>query len=100
MPNNIQNKNNNLLTLLKFVSPGTPLREGLEMILQANTGGLIVVGDAEKVINAIDGGFKVDCYLTPPALAELAKMDGAIILSNDMKKILYAQNEWLNKQIL
>jgi len=94
MPNNTQSKNNNLLlALLKLTSPGTSLREGLEMILQANTGGLIVVEDAEKIINTIDGGFKVNCYLTPPALAELAKMDGAIILSKDMKKILYANTQ-------
>ncbi|RLE10870.1 DNA integrity scanning protein DisA [Candidatus Aerophobetes bacterium] len=78
------------LKLLKLVSPGTPIRQGLEIILQANTGGLIVVGDTQEVINAIDGGFKVDCPLTPTALAELSKMDGAIIISKDIKKISYA----------
>ncbi|MCD6232725.1 DNA integrity scanning diadenylate cyclase DisA [Candidatus Aerophobetes bacterium] len=93
MRDDTQDKNYNLLQLLKLTSPGTPLREALEMILQANTGGLIVVGDTEKVIDAIDGGFKVNCYLTPPALAELAKMDGAIILSRDIKKILYANTQ-------
>ena len=61
--------------LLRLVAPGTPLREGLEMILQLGTGGLIVVGDTEKVLSAIDGGFQVDYFLTSTALAELAKME-------------------------
>jgi len=81
------------LKLLKLVSPGTDLREGLEIILQRGTGGLIVIGDNEKVLSLIDGGFQVNCPLTPTALAELAKMDGAIILSRDTKKILYANTQ-------
>ncbi len=85
--------NEELLRLLKLVSPGTDLREGLEIILQGGTGGLIVIGDNEKVFSAIDGGFQVNSLLTPMALAELAKMDGAIILSRDAKKILYANTQ-------
>jgi len=83
-------KDEKFLGLLKLVSPGTLIRQGLEIILQTNTGGLIVVGDTQEVINAIDGGFKVDCPLTSTALAELSKMDGAIIISTDRKKISYA----------
>lgn len=82
-----------ILKFLKLVSPGTDLREGLEIILQRGTGGLIVIGDTEKVLSLIDGGFQVNCPLTPSALAELAKMDGAIILSRDAKKILYANTQ-------
>ncbi|MBE0478568.1 DNA integrity scanning protein DisA [Candidatus Aerophobetes bacterium] len=82
-----------LLRLLKIVSPGTDLREGLELILQRGTGGLIVVGDNEKVLSVIDGGFQINHSLTPTALAELAKMDGAIILSSDVRKILYANTQ-------
>lgn len=78
------------LRSLKLVSPGTPLREGLEIILQGKTGGLIVVAEDEEVFELLDGGFKVNSPLTPPALAELAKMDGAIILSRDLQKILLA----------
>jgi len=92
MANTVKNEEK-LLNLLKLVSPGTVLRQGLEIILQANTGGLIVVGDTEKIISAIDGGFKVDCHLTPTALAELAKMDGAIIVSGNIKRILYANTQ-------
>jgi len=85
--------NEELLKLLKIVSPGTDLREGLEIILQRGMGGLLVIGDNEKVLSLIDGGFQVNSPLTPAALAELAKMDGAIILSRDTGKILYANTQ-------
>jgi len=93
MPDNKKDKEERLWTFLKMVSPETGLGQGLKIILQAETGGLIVIGDTEKVLSAIEGGFKVDCYLTPAALAELAKMDGAIILSGDVKRILYANTQ-------
>lgn len=75
--------------ILRMVAPGTPLREGLENVLQAKTGALIVVGENPAVNAIIDGGFRLDTEFTPAHLYELAKMDGAIILSNDAKRILY-----------
>ena len=93
MSNNLENEEENLSNLLKLVSPGTILKQGLEIILQAGTGALIVIGDTEEVLKAIDGGFKIDCLLTPNALAELAKMDGAIIISKGIKRILYANTQ-------
>lgn len=93
MPEDKKGKEEKLWTFLKIVSPGTTLGQGLKIILQAKTGGLIVIGDTEKVLSVVEGGFKVDCYLTPAALAELAKMDGAIILSRDAKTILYANTQ-------
>jgi len=93
MSNNLQNEEKSLSNLLKLVSPGTVLKQGLEIILQGGTGALIVIGDTEEVLKTIDGGFKIDCPLTPTALAELAKMDGAIIISKDMKRILYANTQ-------
>ena len=41
----------NMLEILKIVAPGTVLREGLDNILKAKTGALIVVSDAESVID-------------------------------------------------
>ena len=38
----------------------------------------------------VDGGFNINAEYTPAYLYELAKMDGAIVLSGDIKKILYA----------
>lgn len=79
--------------VLHWVSPGTKLREGLENILRAKTGALIVIGDYEEIEEVVDGGFRIYCDLTPANLYELAKMDGAIIISEDLKKILYANTQ-------
>lgn len=76
--------------IFKIVAPGTVLYEGLENILRAKTGALIVVSDAESVTKLVDGGFKINSELIPSALYELAKMDGAIVLSSDARKILVA----------
>jgi len=79
-----------LLKCLKRVSPGTDLRLGIEYILQAKTGALLVLGDCEEVLKIANGGFYIGCNFAPAKLYELAKMDGAIILSSDTKRILYA----------
>lgn len=76
--------------VLKAVAPGTPLREGLESILRARTGALIVLGDTAEVMKLVDGGFRIDSEFLPASLYELAKMDGALILTRDARRILYA----------
>ncbi|WHH61323.1 DNA integrity scanning diadenylate cyclase DisA [Petroclostridium sp. X23] len=83
-------KGNALMEALKVVAPGTSFREGLESILRAKTGALIVIGDSSQVMDIIDGGFTINKEFTPAHLYELAKMDGAIILTRDIKKILFA----------
>lgn len=82
-----------LLNTLKIMSPGTMLREGLDNVLRAKTGGLIVIGDSEDVLKIVDGGFNINSDYSPSYLYELAKMDGAIVLSSDLKKILYANTQ-------
>ncbi|WP_017815336.1 DNA integrity scanning diadenylate cyclase DisA [Paenibacillus shenyangensis] len=79
--------------LLKMVAPGTAFRDGLENVLRAKTGGLIVVGSTPQLMEVVDGGFSIDCEFSPNYLYELAKMDGAIILSGDLKRILYANTQ-------
>jgi diadenylate cyclase len=81
------------IEILKMIAPGTPLREGLENILKTKTGALIVVSDAKEVLDIVDGGFLINQEYSPSRLYELAKMDGAIILSEDSKKILYANTQ-------
>ncbi|MCM3570039.1 DNA integrity scanning diadenylate cyclase DisA [Neobacillus mesonae] len=76
--------------LLQLIAPGTPIREGLDNVLRANTGGLIVIGCNEKVKSVVDGGFVINCPFSPSFLYELAKMDGAIILNEEANKILIA----------
>ncbi|MFC4323866.1 DNA integrity scanning diadenylate cyclase DisA [Litchfieldia salsa] len=77
-----------LARILKFVAPGTPIREGIENVLSAKTGGLIVVGYNSPMERIVDGGFHINCIFSPASLYELAKMDGAIVLDDDGKNIL------------
>ncbi len=79
-----------LLKVLAQIAPGTPLREGLDRVLQSGRGGLIVVGDSPEVLNICSGGFLLDSAFTPQRLAEVAKMDGAIILAPDAVRIARA----------
>lgn len=83
-------KSKKALQTLKLISPGTELRLGIDHVLKAKTGGLIVIADNEEVMKIVDGGFNINSEYTPAYLYELAKMDGAIVLSGDIKKILYA----------
>lgn len=79
--------------ILKLIAPGTPIRDGLENILKAKTGALIVISDTKEVLDLVDGGFRLDIDYTSSRLYELAKMDGAIVLSADLKRILYANTQ-------
>ena len=85
--------NEGLLHALKMISPGTPLRKGLENVLRAKTGGLIVLDSNEEVMKIVDGGFRINAEYSPAYLYELAKMDGAIVLSEDSKRILLANTQ-------
>lgn len=75
---------------LRKVAPGTRLREGLDMILAAKTGALVVIGDEPAVASLCNGGFSIDTPFTPQRLFELAKMDGAVILDRDAERIIRA----------
>ena len=77
-----------LLQAIELVAPGTPLRVALDDIISASTGALIVLDDGEEILAMSNGGFRLDCEFTPHKLFELAKMDGAIILSKDLRKVL------------
>ena len=77
------------LEVLGKLSPGKNLRTALDDILEGKTGALIVV-DCPNLKDLIDGGFRINCKFTSQKLAELCKMDGAIILSDDLKRILFA----------
>ena len=79
--------------ILKLIAPGTQLRAGLDNILKAKTGALIIIGDTKEILDITDGGFKINEPYTPARLYELAKMDGAIVLSKDLKTILLANTQ-------
>jgi diadenylate cyclase len=79
-----------LIEALALVAPGTSLRDGIDRILQAKRGALIVVGDDPVVLSICTGGFLLDAEFSPQRLSELAKMDGAIILAHDTSRIARA----------
>ncbi|MEN3008207.1 DNA integrity scanning diadenylate cyclase DisA [Pseudothermotoga sp.] len=80
-----------LLAKIALLSPGTRLRKALDDIMAANLGALIFfVDDLAKYKNIIQGGFEVNCSFTPERLYELSKMDGAIVVSEDVSRILIA----------
>jgi diadenylate cyclase len=79
-----------LLSALKQVAPGTPLRSGIDDIIRAELGALIVIGDPNELAFLFSGGMRLDLPLTSQLLYELAKMDGAIVVSRDLQKLVYA----------
>lgn len=82
--------NGNFKKYLQMLAPGTVFRLGIENVLHADTGGLIVVGDNPELMGLVSGGFHIDCEFTPARLYELAKMDGAIITNSDASRIVVA----------
>jgi diadenylate cyclase len=86
-------KDKKLMDILKIMAPGTQLRDGLDNILRAKTGGLIILGDSDEILKIVDGGFNINSEYSPSYVYELAKMDGAIVLSSDLKRILYANTQ-------
>ena len=73
-----------------MVSPGTALRDGMDNVVLARTGGLIVIGDEDELAPLLSGGIKLDIEYSPAILYQLAKMDGAITLSHNATKIIWA----------
>src|SRR5207237_7111359 len=70
-----------LVRALEMVAPGTALREGIDHVLHARTGGLIVIGDPDELAFMFSGGIKLELDYSPAFLSERSKMDGAIVLS-------------------
>ena len=75
---------------LEMVSPGTALRDGMDNIVLARTGGLIVIGDEDELAPLLSGGIKLDIEYSPAILYQLAKMDGAITVTQNATKIIWA----------
>ncbi len=84
-----------LLRALDMVAPGTPLREGIDGIVHAQSGGLIVIGEPDEISFLFSGGIRLDVDYTPGLLYQVAKMDGAIVLDPSADKI-----HWANVQLM
>jgi len=79
-----------LRSTLAAVAPGTALRDGLERILRGNTGALIVLGHDKAVQGLCTGGFELDVEFSATRLRELSKMDGGVVVTADLGKIVRA----------
>jgi diadenylate cyclase len=84
-----------LIRALETVAPGTATREGIDNIVHARTGALLVMGEEEELSFMLSGGLRLGVDYSPAVLYQLSKMDGAIVLSSDVTKIL-----WANVQLM
>lgn len=82
--------NERLLAVLRKVAPGTPLRQSCDRIIASRHGALIVLSSRPEVLSLAQGGFEINSDFLSSRLYELAKMDGAIIVSSDYSRILWA----------
>lgn len=75
---------------IRMTAPGTALRSALDMILAARLGALICIGDTDKVLAGGNDGFPLNIAFTSHRLFELSKMDGAIVVDEEVSNILRA----------
>src|SRR5881227_3583491 len=80
----------NVLTAISRIAPGTELRQGIDDIIRAREGALIVIGEPSELSFMFSGGIRLDQAFTPQLLYELAKMDGAIIVNSAIARIAQA----------
>lgn len=78
------------LNILRMVSPGTPLREAIDQVVKSEKGGLIVIANLDKAKSVVESGFKLNSDFTSQKLAELSKMDRAVILDKNLEEIIFA----------
>jgi len=76
--------------ILKIFSYGNDLRNAIEKMTKSGRGALIVFFNNKKMSRILKGGFKINEEFSSERLAELVKLDGAIIVDEKLKKILYA----------
>ncbi len=79
-----------LLAAISRIAPGTELRQGIDDIIRAKEGALIVVGEPSELAFLFSGGMRLDQPFTAQLLYEVAKMDGAIIINTALTKLAYA----------
>src|SRR5205807_7995534 len=79
-----------LVKALEMMAPGTSLREGLDHILHARTGGLILIGDPDDMSFLYSGGIRLDIDYSPALLYEVANMDGAVVVNHDVPETVWS----------
>src|SRR5213076_758685 len=88
-------KNPELLSAIAKIAPGTGLREAVDDVIRSHEGALLVVGDPHGLSFLYSGGIQLDAPFRPQLLYELAKMDGAIIVDEAIKRLA-----WANVQLM
>src|ERR671936_735824 len=76
-----------LLATIERVAPGTELRQGIDDIIRSREGALIVIGEPQDLAFLFSGGIRLDQPFRAQLLYELAKMDGAIIVTADLERL-------------
>jgi len=77
--------------LRRSFAPGTILRDAVDMIDRQGTGALVLLGTGPRVDEVCNGGFHLrGATLTAQRVAELAKMDGGMVVDRDAGLILRA----------
>lgn len=72
-------------------APGTPLRVAVELIHAQGTGALVLIGSGSELEALCSGGFHLhDTAFTAQRIAELAKMDGGIVIDDERNLITRA----------
>lgn len=70
--------------VLRRFAPGTEFRIAVELIHAQGTGALIVIGSGPELENLSTGGFHLhETAFTAQRIAELAKMDGGMVVDDD-----------------
>jgi len=88
-------RNPDLLAAIATVAPGTELRQAVDDVIRSHEGALIVVGDPSGLSFLYSGGIRLDAAFRSQLLYELAKMDGAIIVDEAIKRLA-----WANVQLM
>ncbi|MDD5651043.1 MAG: DNA integrity scanning diadenylate cyclase DisA [Candidatus Nanoarchaeia archaeon] len=76
--------------VLRMFAYGRDLRNAIDKISKSGRGALVVFVNNNKIKSICSGGFKIEEKFTQERLAELAKLDGAILLDEDFEEILNA----------
>ena len=71
------------------------MREAIDDIIRGHTGALLVLADEEEVEPVLSGGVRIDTQFSPKLVYQLAKMDGAIVLDRERRRI-----RWANVQLV
>ncbi len=84
------------LEVLERFAPGTKLRDAAELVLRQRSGALLVLGSGDEVDAVCSGGFELrNAEFTAQRIAELAKMDGGIVVSEDASFIIRANVQFI-----